>query len=298
MSAIGGEAPLDEVEAAVAEALVRVSDEGLRILGYGEITLVVGWPAAEPAWACKRLPVFADDGAAARYREQFDRYLDLLADRGVTPVPSTLTTLPAATDGGGIAAYVVQPALPAGSLGPDVLRAASPDPDHPLLARVCAAVPEVVDPRTGLDGQISNWALVGDQLQYLDVTTPMLFDDGGRFELELDLFLAAYPWALRAPIRRFVAPGVVGAYRDARHVLLDLAANLIKERLEPWLPAAVEAANRVVTPAITVEEARAYYRSDARMWEVLLRLRRADRWWQAQVRHRPYPFLLPGRIER
>jgi hypothetical protein len=32
--------------------------------------------------------------------------------------------------------------------------------------------------------------------------------------------------------------------------------------------------------------------------ELLQRLRRADRWWQRTVRRRPYPFLLPGRIDR
>ncbi len=55
---------------------------------------------------------------------------------------------------------------------------------------------------------------------------------------------------------------------------------------------------RVVEPPITSEEAERYYRDDARMWELLQRLRRADRWWQRTVRRRPYPFLLPGRIAR
>ena len=126
----------------------------------------------------------------------------------------------------------------------------------------------------------------------------MLFDAQGRTELELDLFLAAYPWLLRAPIRRFVAPGVVSAYRDPRHVLLDLAGNLLKERLEPWLPAAVTAANRQLDRPISEDEARRYYRSDARLWEAMLRLRRADRWWQRRIRRRTYPFLLPGPVAR
>jgi hypothetical protein len=34
------------------------------------------------------------------------------------------------------------------------------------------------------------------------------------------------------------------------------------------------------------------------MWEILLRLRRADRWWQRTVRRRGYPFLLPGPVDR
>ena len=52
------------------------------------------------------------------------------------------------------------------------------------------------------------------------------------------------------------------------------------------------------TPPITLSEVRRYYRGDARTWAQLLRLRRADRFWQRKVRRRAYPFLLPGRIER
>ena len=288
---------LAELERAVRGALETGDDRSLRILGYGEITLVLGSPADQPTVACKRLPVFRGAAAVAAYRRLFDRYLQRLTERGVVPVPSELLELP--RPDGTVVAYVVQPVLPRATLAPEILRAAEPDPDHPVLAGICDAVPTVVDERSGLDGQVSNWAVLDDgRLAYLDVTTPMLFDAHGRTELELDLFLAAYPWLLRPPIRRFVAPGVIRAYRDPRHVLLDLTGNLLKERLEPWLPAAVEAANRRLDRPITGEEARSYYRSDARLGEAMLRLRRADRWWQRRVRRRTYPFLLPGPVAR
>ncbi len=290
------EATLDAVEDAVTAALRAGDESGLRILGYGEITLVVGWPAEAPVWACKRLPTFADDTALDRYRASFDRYLADLRERGVVPVPSELRAV--AGPGRGAVAYVVQPVLPVGTLGPIVLDGADPDPDHPFLAQVTDVVPRVVDARTGLDGQISNWTWADGRLGYLDVTTPMLFDDAGRAEIDLALFLAAYPWPMRAAIGRFVAPGVIGAYRDPRHVLRDLAANLVKERLDRWIPAVVIAANRHVDPPLTLDEVRGAYRGDARLWATMLRLRRMDRWWQRRVRRRPYPFLLPGPIAR
>jgi hypothetical protein len=288
---------LADLERTVRRAFETGDDGPLRILGYGEITLVLGSPVDQPSSACKRLPVFRDGQAAAAYRGLFHRYLHHLVASGVVPVPSEVVELPGPD--GTVVAYVVQPVLPTASLAPEILRAAEPDPDHPVLAGICAAVPQVVDDRNGLDGQVSNWAVLDDgRLAYLDVTTPMLFDRRGRIELDLDLFLAAYPWLLRPPIGRFVAPGVIGAYRDPRHVLLDLAGNLVKERLEPWLPAAVTAANRLLDRPISEDEARSYYRSDARLWELMLRLRRADRWWQRQVRRRAYPFLLPGPVAR
>ena len=191
----------------------------------------------------------------------------------------------------------MQPVLPPGSLGPDLLRAATPDPDHPLVAAVVDAVVRVVDEHTGLDAQISNWAVVDGRMQYLDVTTPILYDEDG-LALDVGVLVAAFPWLLRGPLRRFVVPSIAAAYCDQRTVLLDLAANLHKERLTEWIPAVLTAANRAVSPPITAEEALRYYRSDARMWEILLRLRRADRWWQRTVRRRGYPFLLPRPVDR
>jgi hypothetical protein len=293
-------APLDQIEAAVARALTSGLDDQLRVLGYGEISLVIGWPADEPTWACKRLPAFATTTAFDQYRALFERYLDVLRERGVDPVPSLLRRAPtvASAASGSVVAYVVQAVLPTATLGPEVLRAATPHEGERFLSAIFDHVVAVTDARTGFDAQISNWAQRSGGWSYLDVTTPMLFDADGRFDLDLDLFMAAYPWALRWPIRRFVAPGVVGAYREARHVLVDLAANLVKERLETWIPIAVALTNDRVSPPVTSEEVRRYYRSDARLWEVMLRLRRADRWWQHRVRRRPYPFLLPGPIDR
>jgi hypothetical protein len=34
------------------------------------------------------------------------------------------------------------------------------------------------------------------------------------------------------------------------------------------------------------------------MWALLQRARRVDRAWQRHVRRRPYPFLLPGPVDR
>jgi hypothetical protein len=61
---------------------------------------------------------------------------------------------------------------------------------------------------------------------------------------------------------------------------------------------AIGIANEVVDEAITLEEVDLYYKKDQRLWAVLQWLRRADRWWQLRVRRRPYPVLLPGRIDR
>lgn len=294
-----GAVDLAEVEAAVADALAAGDDAGLTVLGYGEISLVVGWPAEAPRWACKRLPPMADPLDVDRYEAAFDRYLALLADRGAPPVPTAFRRTVAAD--GRTVPYVVQPVLDPATLGPEVLRSAEPSPEHPLLVGIADAAVAVCDATTGLDGQVSNWTWSEEAgLGYLDVSTPFLFHLDGALVLDVDTFLRAYPAPLRPVIGRFVAPSVLGAYRDPRHVLVDLAGNLLKERLGDWVPVAVAVANERLVDAqpITEDEVAAYYRSDARLWETMLGLRRADRWWQRTMRRRPYPFLLPGPIER
>jgi hypothetical protein len=288
---------LAQLESLVSRALETGNEEQLlRVLGYGEITLVLAWPPDEPRFACKRLPLFPDRAAVAAYNEVLERYLRALRARGIDVIETELQ----AVDGpeGRVAAYCVQRALAAEMIVPALLRSLDPAGGHPAFAAIVDAVFRVCDPQVGIDAQLANWAWDGGELHYFDVTTPMLRDDAGRLQLDPDLFLAALPWPFRTPFRRLVLPGVVARYSRPRDVLLDLLGNMLKERLDAWEPAARSAVNARVTPEITETEVRKFYAGDARLWATVLAARRADRWWQHRVRRRAYQFLLPGRIER
>ena len=200
---------------------------------------------------------------------------------------------------GTVAGYVVQPVLPARRAGARRCCArADPGAEHPLIEAVVATAAHTVAPKVGLDAQLANWTWDGSGLTYIDVSTPMLWSADDRPRLDLDLLAQAFPAILRWPLRRFVAPGILDGYRDLRKVYLDLTGNLLKERLEPWLPQFLDRLNRRIEQPLSAEEVHRYYRSDARLWSALLRLRKLDRVWLRRVRRRPYPFLLPGQIER
>ena len=126
----------------------------------------------------------------------------------------------------------------------------------------------------------------------------MLNDAAGRTRLDLGLLVRPFPAPVRPIVRRVVAPGIVAHFHEPRYVLVDMIGNLLKERLDTFIDPAIALANRYAQPPIDRDEIERFYRSDARTWEALLRLRRADRWWQQKVRRRTYPFLLPGPIER
>ncbi len=289
------ESSLRELEATVQAALRTGDDSALRVLGRGEISVVLGWPADAPAWACKRLPPFPDEAAANRYVAVFDRYTAELGRRGVHVLDTEQHRL-GAGDGTEVL-YCVQPVLAADSLAVAIARD-EPDRAEALLGAIVEAVLAVVDASVGLDAQLSNWAVVDGRLAYFDVTTPLLRRADATSELDAEVFLASLPWALRAPVRRVLLPGILERYHEPRAVVLDLAANLVKERLDHLIPTVLAVANPRLERPLTVDEVRRDYRADARMWALLQALRRADRAWQRHVRRRTYPFLLPGRLAR
>ena len=280
----------------VERALSSGDESGLPVLGYGEISLVLGWPPGDGRFACKRLPPFRSRERLDAYRETLDDYLVALGSAGVQVVETEMRAVE--RDDGSVAGYVVQPMLPADQLATAILRPADPKAGHPLIEAVASAVAATVGPRLGLDAQLANWTWGGDELTYFDVSTPLIWSPDGDSRLDLDLLAEAFPAVLRWPLRRFVAPGILDTYRDLRKVYLDLAANLVKERLEGWLPLFLDRFNARLDEPLTEDEVRRYYRSDSRLWAALLWIRRLDRAWRRRVRRRTYPFLLPGRIER
>ena len=290
-------AAMQELDRVVEEALASGDESGLRVLGYGEISLVLGWPAEEPRFACKRLPPFPDRSRFETYGRTLSDYIGALRGAGVDVVETEF--LPVERDGGTVVGYAVQPVLAPETLGPAVLARADPARGHPLVEEIVKRATAVVGPRLGIDAQLSNWTWEdGGQLRYLDVTTPMLWSEDGTPRLDLGLLVQPLPAILRPPVKRFLGPKILDGYRDLRGVMSDLCGNLLKERLGAWVPIFLIAANRTLDPPMTEAEVRRYYRSDARLWDALLRVRKLDRAWHRRVRHRPYPFLLPGEVER
>lgn len=265
------------------------------MVGYGEISLGVGWPPDQPRLVAKRMPPFRDRAAFEVYRETVRDYIERLEAAGVGVVETEV--LPIERPDGTTIAYAVQPLLPASSLGPVVLAAADAAAGHPLVERVVEGTLAVVGPDLGLDPQLANWSWRDGEVLYFDITTPFLRDDRGRDRMDFEVLLAAFPRPARGFLRRFVAPGIVAQYHDPRVALIDACANLIKERLEPWIPRFLALANRRLAQPIAAEEVRRYYRSDARTWSWIQRFRKADRAWH-RLRGRTYPFLIPGEIER
>ena len=296
MAGLLSEEELRELEMNVESALDQADESRLVVLGGGEISLVLGWPPADPAFACKRLPVFPSPTRFDAYRKTLVDYLDALKENGVDVVETEL--IPIERGDGTVVGYAVQPVLPAETLGPAVLRAADPAAGHPLVDAIVETAFAAIRPELGIDAQLSNWTWDESRLLYLDVTTPMIWAPDGSPRLDLDLLVSSLPAISRVPVKRLLAPRILDAYRHRRGVANDLLGNLIKERLDAWIPAFLKPVNRSLDLPISEQEVRDYYRSDARLWEWLLRIRRLDRAWQRHVRRRTYPLLLPHGVDR
>jgi uncharacterized protein DUF6206 len=282
---------LKRLDADVVASLSGDTTVQLDVLGYGEISTVLRADGTHGPVAAKRLPRMTRAQLSA-YSETLSKYLYDLQARGVRPVDSAVLSVGSEP----FTPYCVQPFQPL--LLVDELRSADGETVERRVGQLVEIVVGAVDGWLGLDGQVSNWAIDGDDLVYIDVTTPLLRDAAGNDELDADLFMASLPWALRGSVKRFLLDEILSHYYDPRSVLLDMAGNLYKEHLVEVIDPLLAAANEAVSPSITADEAVRYYRNDARMWELLQRLRRADRWWQKTARHRDYPFLLPGAIDR
>jgi len=287
---------LESLETLLEHALRTGDVSQLSLLGYGEISCVLEFSVGNSAFACKRLPVFPNETARAAYAAVFDEYLHVLADRGTSPTPSRLLTLEGPGEQRRV--YCVQPRLDGLALLPKWLESASDDDARRVFLDIVARVENVARGDVGIDGQLSNWALVEGKLSYLDVTTPLLRDAQGSERLDMNLFLASLPWALRFPVKKLMLRGILDKYYVPRGIVLDLFGNLLKEKLGTKITLFLEALGNRFTPCISEKEIRDYYASDASTWALLQRLRRIDRAWQTKVRNRTYPFLLPGHIDR
>jgi hypothetical protein len=287
---------LHELELRVQDALQSGDDSSLQVLGYGEVTLVLRLETDRGAFACKRLPTFPSRERFNRYAGSLAEYLSRLAAGGLHVAPTELHHLPMPRER--VVGYCVQEVLPPERLASRLLAEQNDASATDLFERFFATVQRAVSPTLGLDGQAANWMDVDGQLRYLDVTTPLMRDARGRERLDVRLFFRSLPWALRDAARVSMSSSIFEKFYTTRGVVLDFLGNLHKERLQRLVPGFIEQANRHLREPLTAAEVAAYYRDDARLWEIVQRLRKADRLWQRRVRRRPYPFLLPPDVAR
>lgn len=291
------ESEIERFESRLDRALKAGHTEELDIIGYGEITIAVKLTTPDGNFACKRLVPFSSRDVADRTADLIASYIEQLEARGLDVVETETPILERAA---GHVLYCVQPMLAPGTLGPDFLRGKTAEEAAPHVTRIFEHIKASVTPSIAPDGQLSNWAFVGDRLRYLDVGTPFLRDEEGRDLFDFTEQTRALPGPVRAIVDRFLLRGILDNYHSTRGQALDFLGNLIKEGLGDIFPPLIPIANEVfgLVPRITEEEVRAHYESDARTYAFVQAARRADRWVYRNILRRPYPYLLPPRIDR
>jgi hypothetical protein len=170
--------------------------------------------------------------------------------------------------------------------------------------------------RLGIDGQMSNWAIMdfdpealnvceSTPLLYLDTSTPFIRIHGVE-QLDSELFLRAAPSFLAWILRLFFLQDVMDRYYDFHSVIVDVLANFYKEQRPELIPEMVPAANRFISEnaasleiePVDEKEVSGYYREDAIIWSLYLSMRRLDRVIHNNILRREYPYILPGKIKR
>lgn len=269
-------------------AFARRSVDGLNVIGFGEVSIALGYPTDDPAFVCKRSPPLTP-GQADRYRSLLVEYLEALDGLGVTVAESKLMTV---AKGDEVVLYIVQPMLPTATLADNVLRGDEPSADHPLLVALCGAL-DTVGPRCSIDAQISNWSWDGSALTLLDIGSPMLWDDDGTTRIDLSPYMALLPRPIRGTVERDLME-LTKRWQTPRGVALDLVANLYRVELEHWLDAVLEALNGAIEPdePITAAEARVLFEDDLKTWPRMKRMAQLQRAWQTRVRRKPYEFFI------
>lgn len=292
-----------------------------RVLGYGEISTVFEIVAAEGCgWACKRMPMFRNEMEAQQYEALYRDYVSTLDGAIGLRVAAGETIRVNDNVHGRTVLYILQERFPSAAIGHLAIQRLAPDQVVRLVRTVLSEAGRVFAfnqahrgaLELGLDGQISNWAIMDFdetaavlpdpiRLTYLDTSTPLMRRDG-REQLDPELVLRSAPSFTLWFIRRAFLPEVMTRYYDFRRVALDLVANFYKEGRPELVPDLVTTVNEFFGSApdfqpLTVAEVRDYYRFDALIWRVFLALRKLDRALQTAA-GRSYPYILPERIRR
>lgn len=286
---------------------------GVEVLGYGEVSVALRL-AALAGLVCKRMSGFRDGRAVVRYHDLVTEYLGALAAAGVRPAPTTVVPLHPLRRRPVV--YLLQPELPAATLGHVRLSTSDDATLDGDVARVLACVlrlhrfSSAGATELAVDGQLSNWSFPADEADeplLVDVGTPFM-RRAGKHLFDAEIFLTAVPPVLRAYYRRRrMIEAYLDDYFEPRLVAVDLLGNFHKEGRPDRIPVGLARVNAWLDEhraelgqpdPVTLDEVDRYYRRDARLLALFLRLRRLDRFVRSTVLRSRYDFVLPGNVRR
>jgi hypothetical protein len=313
---------LKEFERTIDTAHPEKGGVPIKVLGYGEISLVFEIIGDPEHLAYKRIPIFDNEAQVERHLSAYNEYNRILKQEVGLTLPEYGATW-FKDDKGKIQFYCVQKILPSESIGNKVIHQISDKEIETLILLAMREMKkvwtysknnEVID--LGLDGQISNFAVidydinhpkisVASKLFYLDTSTPM-FRTNGEEAMQPELLLKSAPSFLRGLLKALFLQETVGRYYDWRKVTTDLIANFFKEQKPEIVPRLIEVINNFfkdeasefeIAP-LNLEEIEKYYKSDKNMWIIFQKVRKFDRFMKTKLLRKKYPFYLPGKIKR
>lgn len=277
---------LEELESEVRRAIDDHEPDRLELVGQGEMSLALRWGDDR---VVKRVPPFANRRLADEYCGLVAGYVAALEERGVRCVATESFVLDRADRSAVV--YLSQPHLNADGIGNNVLAGAEPSADHPLLIAVVDSIVAGIGAPLGVDGQVANWYWDGTEAWHLDFSTPFLLDGEGLPQFAPEGFMQEYPVVLRHLVKRELFK-IAPKYQDLEFILNDLGGNLFRQKLDPWVPPYIDVVAARTSVAVNADEARAALEADAKLWPMLLRLKRWQRAW-IQRTGRRYDTLLP-----
>ena len=294
----------------------------IKILGYGEISLVFEILNNPEQIAYKRIPIFDNEKQVKRHIWAYNEYNRTLKEEVGLNLPEYDVAW-FKDDEGKIQFYCVQEKIPSESVGNMVIHQLNNQDINTLILLVMKEMKKVwsysknhkiID--LGLDGQISNFSIIGydpnnpkvdlsTKLIYLDTSTPM-FRINDIEAMEKVLFLKSTPWFLSPLIKAAFLDEVVDRYYDWRLVTIDLIANFYKEQRSELIPGIIRLINKFFKDEasefnmepITFIEVDKYYKNDKMIWVIFQNARKIDRYIKTKLTHKKYNFYLPGKIQR
>ena len=294
----------------------------IKILGFGEISLVFEILDDPKHLAYKRIPIFDNERQVKRHIWAYNEYCKILSGVIGLNLPGH-TAIWFKDHKGQIQFYCVQEKINPKAVGNNVIHDISDDEIEKLVILVMRELKKVwtlnqenKNLDVGLDGQISNFVVIdydhnkpeikdSTKLLYLDTSTPF-FRKNNIEAMEAELFLKSAPSFLRPILKALFIQEVVDRYYDWRLVTIDFIANFFKEQKPEIIPRLIrrinrffneEASNFEIEP-ITFEEVHKYYKNDKMIWVIFQNARRFDRYLKTKLLKKKYDFYLPEKIKR